>query len=248
MRRLFATAATAILLASCSGTATGPMPAASGTAQAAMPTAAVAVSASLRATLTPTLAPTPTPRVTPEPTPALRMTKSERALVRELRTDARVDCRPRRANLPWGSSAGVECFVNSDLVRRVGVYAFRDQQALEDFESEAALAATHYFVTLAAYDVDAHSGDCHNGVPGDASWPDYLPDEGDGPHGLSSWRLGCYHDEYGQANIRVTCYGGVYIGILGKTDDIKALAEWAWKAPEDQSTERDPPGICEYAD
>jgi hypothetical protein len=184
------------------------------------------------------------------------MAGAERELVDQLRKDARVDCRPRRTDLPWGALAGVECFIDSDLVSRVGVYSFGTAEALDGYSSDElseeerrdGVAATHYFVNLSDYGVEAQSGDCRDGKPGDASWPDYLPDYGIGPHELSPWRWGCYHDEYDHANIRVTCYRGIYIGILGKTSDIRALTKWAWKAPEDQTDGRDPPGICEAGD
>ena len=70
MRRLFATAMAAMLLVSCGGTATSPTPAASGPAQAGIPTAAVAPSSSQHATSTPSLEPTLTSTPTPKPTPA----------------------------------------------------------------------------------------------------------------------------------------------------------------------------------
>ena len=253
MRGFGAILAVAVLLAGCAATVTSPSPPASSIAQSVRPSASDPPSPGSSLTPLPSPAgslvpPTSTPKPTPKPTQPQTMTNAELELVDQLRKDARVDCRPRRTDLPWGSDAGVECFVDSALVNRVGVYGFTDEEALKDFESPEGLAATHYFVTLADYGVDAGSGDCRNGIPGDASWPAYLADEGDGPHGLRSLRWGCYRDEYNHANVRVTCYGGVYIGILGKTSDIKALSRWTWKLPGDQSPDRDPPGICEYPD
>ena len=42
---------------------------------------------------------------------------------------------------------------------------------------------------------------------------------------------GCYFNELGIANVRVTCGGGIYIGI-GEDDDLVSLWEWAWAGRE----------------
>lgn len=118
--------------------------------------------------------PRPTTKATVTPTAATALSKAERALPAQLRVDARVDCRPRRQDLPSGASTGVECYVDTPLVARVGIYGFvggDDEQLLPG-----------YFSRLSDYGVEPGTGDCLAGTPGDASWPDYLPDEGDG-HG-----------------------------------------------------------------
>jgi hypothetical protein len=256
-RRATPVAILGVILVACSA---GAQPDASDPVIVATPTAtsppasATPMSPVGVASHTPT--PSPTGQPTPSPAPAPKLSKAEQGLVGALREDARVDCRPRRADLPWGASAGVECRGNSTLVSRVGVYALDDPVALESFvgaglepnEAVDQMAATVYFARLGDYDVAPQSGNCRKGKPGDASWPDYLPDSGIGPWDLSPWRWGCYLDEYNQANIRVTCYGGVYIGIVGKTSDIAALSKWAWRPPNGQSADRDPPGICYLPD
>src|SRR6188508_3503689 len=45
-------------------------------------------------------------------------------LLASIRADARVGCAPRTENLPDKATAGIECAIGSDLVDRVGVYAF----------------------------------------------------------------------------------------------------------------------------
>jgi hypothetical protein len=46
----------------------------------------------------------------------------------------------------------------------------------------------------------------------------------------------------------LTCYGDVYIGILGKGRDIAPLYAWAMRVAAGESTQRDPPGICARPD
>ena len=96
--------------------------------------------------------------------------------------------------------------------------------------------------------VDLGSGDCAAGTPGDANWPTYLPDEGSDGTGPSELRIGCYRDENGIANVRVTCYGNVYIGVLARSRDIAPVYAWAQRVASGESTDRDPPGICARPD
>lgn len=105
-----------------------------------------------------------------------------------------------------------------------------------------------YMARLEERGIALRSGDCPAGRPGDASWPDYLPDEGPEGAGPSETRIGCFRDENGIANIRLTCYGDVYIGILGKGGDIAPLYAWAWRLQPGESPDRDPPGICARRD
>jgi len=95
--------------------------------------------------------------------------------------------------------------------------------------------------------VNPRTGDCLAGIPGDSSWPKYLPDE-DEDLGYRAERSGCFLDQRGIANVRLTCYGSLYVGILGKNADIAGLYKWAWRVADGDSTDRDPPGICAAPD
>ena len=129
--------------------------------------------------------------------------------------------------------------VGSNLVDRVGVYAFATP--------EDALAA--YIARMAGYGVALRSGDCSAGKAGDQAWT-----PGDGPNegGDQPWRTGCFLDENGKANVRAICgleagSGEVarYIGVLGASTKIKPLLDWT-NAYEDgvDTPVPSPPGIC----
>ena len=156
-----------------------------------------------------------------------------------LRADARVGCAPRTNNLPPKATDGIECVVRSDLVDRVGVYAFATPQD--------AFAA--YIGRMAGYGVALRSGDCETGKPGDQAW---TPGDGPGGGGDQPWRTGCFLDENGKANVRTICgleagTGEVarYIGVLGASKKIKPLLDWT-KAYQDgvDVPVPSPPGIC----
>ncbi len=171
-------------------------------------------------------------------TPLSAATADEAALIAALRTDAAVRCAPRRTDLPVLATAGVDCRVGSSLVERVGAYRFRDARD----------AATTYLDRLAAYDVAPTTGDCLAGTGGDAAW---MPGDGTpgadrvSVAGTGPWvvgRSGCFLDENGTANVRVTC-GSMYVGVLGRGTDPAALYRWVWDSPGSVET-GDPPGIC----
>ena len=174
-------------------------------------------------------------------TPVPTFSAAEAALVAGLRPDAAIGCAPRRTRLPTRATAGVECQVNGAVARRIGLYGFRDAR-------DAALA---YFERLSAYQISPGSGDCASGSSGDKAWR-----PGDGTAGseedrvsigdsgpLVLARIGCFVDEYGNANARVTC-GSVYVGILGRKDDLADIERWAWSSPGGPVAPGEPPGIC----
>jgi hypothetical protein len=214
-------------------------------AACAAPSEATSAVASPAVAGPPVASPPPVPEATPtelgglpeDPAPSFSPTELE--LLQGLRVDAQVDCAPAREGLPSGAVAGVECEVGSSLVARVGAYRFPKEE----------LAALAYTQRLADYGVDLRSGDCIDGRPGDAAW---IP--GDGPEeGIDvPYRSGCFVNEHGLANVRLTCpmptiaaESGNYIGILGTTGDLAALFEWAWQYPEGAEMEvPTPPGIC----
>ena len=167
-------------------------------------------------------------------------TDVEADLIAGLRSDAIVHCAPRRKELPVRATAAVECRINSDPVSRIGAYRFRD----------AGDAALTYFERLALGDVDPASGDCAAGTSGDAPWMSGDGTAGDSEDrvafgGSDRWvvgRSGCFLDD-GAANVRLTC-GSTYIGIVGRSEDIAALHEWAWRSQAGQVPSGEPPGIC----
>ena len=191
-----------------------------------------------------TPSPSVAPTVTPAPTksPASDMTAAERKLVAMLRPDAAVDCAPRRTDLPEEAIRAVECHPDDPLVASVGVYEFKNEND----------AAWTYMNKLAEYGVDVSAGDCERDVPGDAAW---TPGDGVGrvhDPGVFNWensvlspnRNGCFRNENGFANVRVTC-GVAYIGVLGTRKDLSDL--YAWTRMHTAGAEMDtptPPGIC----
>jgi hypothetical protein len=175
------------------------------------------------------------PVVTPKPeaTQAVTLSPAERDLVAELRDDAVVNCTPRRTDLPPRAVAGVECRPDSDVVERVGIYRFRSDE-------DAALA---YLERMASYGVRLDTGRCDLGEPGDQSsglegGPTVVFDG----KTLDARRNGCFLDENGIANYRLTCWGrALYVGVLGRTSDLAALNNWVQMGIAETPG---PPPIC----
>jgi hypothetical protein len=181
------------------------------------------------------------PSTLPVPSPDPSLTTDEVALAAYLRAGVGVGCLPRRDDLPPRATVGIECRPADALVARVGIYGFGTANA------DPEPARDTYLERMAAAGVAPGSGDCAAGHAGDASWPSSLPDEGDDGK-LRPTRAGCFLDENGVANVRVTCYGDLYIGVLGRTIDLRALVAWAWAVAPGESVDRDPPGICAAPD
>jgi hypothetical protein len=193
----------------------------------------------------------PLPAKPPKPTapPAPTFTAAEKALLAQIRPDARKDCAPRRADLPKKATAGVECRPSNGPAARVGFYAFPSDR----------LAALAYFDRLAEFGVKPLTGDCFHGVPGDLAWTpgDGEPELEDDPdsgividgYAYIVYRDGCFVDDEGMANIRITCGGGVYVGVLGRTADLGALSHWTeTNAPGVEVSVPSVPGICYFQD
>ena len=168
----------------------------------------------------------------------------EAALLEIIRSDARVACAPRRVDLPPAATAGIDCAPDTDLVARVGAYQFPTDRD----------AAKVYFDRLAEHGVLPLSGDCAAGQPGDGPW---TPGDGvvqpDDPAAIVvrgelyvTHRAGCFLNENGIANYRVTCGRGISIGILGANGNLAALTEWSlmYVLDEDSVDTPSPPGIC----
>jgi len=156
------------------------------------------------------------------PTVAPTFAPAESALIAGLRPDAAIACAPRRSRLPARAISGVECRVNAAVVKRIGLYGFRDaHDALQIYRER-----------MASYHVALSSGDCAAGSAGDRAWR-----PGDGG------RIGCFLDEYDHANVRVTC-GSTYIGMLGRDADLADVDRWSWASPDGPVASGEPPGIC----
>lgn len=214
----------------------------------AAPTAAPPASPAPVATPAATPAPSQSP-ATPAPDPAF--TPEEAALLAQLRPDARQDCTPRRRDLPKDAVAGVECRPDDALVARVGIYRF---EAANEWVSARNVAAYTYMTRMAEAGVDVNAGDCDRDVPGERPWgPD--GDGGDlSDPTLFNWenailspdRIGCFGDENGTANVRLTCGDGTYVGVLGRRGDLSELSDWTQRFPEGQApgTGDGEPGLC----
>jgi hypothetical protein len=161
-------------------------------------------------------------------------------LLGALREDAKVNCAARTEGLPQNATAGIECVLDTDLVERVGVYRFDTLEA----------AAAAYIARLAGYGVSLRSGNCEGGAAGDTAW---IPGDGPGDGGDQPYRIGCFLDENGTANVRLTCDeypsalggGARYIGVLGSGADLAGLTAWAQQYPEgSEMSVPTPPGLC----
>ena len=115
------------LVAACAGTAS-PLPTSPGAgapspaAPSAAPTSAPSATPGSPASPTPATTPDASLKPAPSDEPAPSFSASEKTLLEALRMDARIDCAPRRADLPGGAVAGIECRIATAHVDREGVY------------------------------------------------------------------------------------------------------------------------------
>lgn len=160
----------------------------------------------------PIVAPTPAP---PDP-PALGFTPAERYLLDGVRRGA-TGCEPAGGSddLPRDAIAGIECNSTDPAVARVGFYLFGNTDDM----------LNAYVARMTAEGVRLDSGSCLDGEA-DAA---YVPGEG-----LIPYRVGCFVNDEGYGNYRLTMPGyHVYIGILGRTADLRALDDFAWLGNQD---------------
>ena len=232
------TVAIAVVLVSIAAACTSSPPSSSGpvTASASPSAPAASPSPSSPPSVTPA---TPPPTLAPSFAPSPSLTPDEVALARNLRVDAATGCVPRRTDLPPHAILGVECRPADPLVAAVGTYSFAG--------ADPEPARDTYLERMAAAGVKPASGDCKAGSPGDRAWPTTVDDKGD-DGGLLPTRSGCFLDENGIANIRLTCYGDISVGVLGRTKEVAALYAWSWKVANGESVDRDPPGLCAAPD
>ena len=226
-------------------------PAASPGGIAAIPTATVYPSELPSPTLSATQPSAATPRPGPaEParpqapagteaparTPVPDFSEDEFHMLNDVRPDAAVNCVPRRADLPVGATAAIDCRPEAGPAEQVGVYRFQANDA-----------ARTYLDRMTAAGVPLRQGDCWNGEPGDtAAFP------GDGESREFEYRgefyhfvrSGCFHNELGFANVRVLCDSGTYVGVLGHGRDLAELYRWTVELPESADDTPSLPGIC----
>ena len=206
-----------LILAACGAApiAPSPVPSASPTAPSAPPSVAPPSVAP-----SPTAPPSPTsPAATPEPSPAqvpADFTAAERYLLDGARRGA-IDCEPAGGSddLPKDAIAGIECDSDDPAVARIGFYLFANDADMLDA----------YFLRMNAEGVSRDSGTCNEGEGEGA----YTPGEGE----IAS-RNGCFINDEGFANYRATLPGAhVYIGVLGRSGDTRALDAFAWRFNQD---------------
>jgi hypothetical protein len=156
---------------------------------------------------------TPAPTVTPSPAEPT-FSRAERYLIDGiLRGEG--DCSPVRGDrLPSRAIAGIDCDLIGSPVARVGYYLFHTEADMLDV----------YVARMEAEGIALESGDGCFAREGESV---YVPwDEADG---IGPYRHGCFVNDEGYGNYRVTLPGAhVYVGLLGRTADMRALEEWAF--------------------
>jgi len=158
-------------------------------------------------------APVPTPPASEAPTPVV-LTSDERYLLDGVLRGA-IDCRPVRDALPGQAIAGIECGSDDPAVARVGFYLFASDEDMLDV----------YFHRMRLEGVELDTGGCLDGEGEGA----YIPEEGPQPD-----RHGCFVNGEGYANYRATISGThLYIGVLGRTANMRALLDFAWVGSQD---------------
>ena len=125
------------------------------------------------------------------------------------------DCSPvRGGDLPGRAIAGIDCDLVATPVARAGYYLFADDEGMLDA----------YFARMRAEGIEPESGDGCFKQAGESGYIPWDPDDG-----LAPYRHGCFVNDQGYGNYRLTLPGAhVYIGLLGRTADMRALEDWAF--------------------
>jgi hypothetical protein len=128
-----------------------------------------------------------------------------------------IGCDPVRRDLPPKAIAGIDCSSDDPGVARVGFYLFASEADMLDA----------YVARMTVEGVRLDSGNCRDGEHEGA----YIP----GPEDeFVAYRGGCFINDEGFANYRATLGGShVYIGVLGRTDDMPYLEDFAWRGNQD---------------
>jgi hypothetical protein len=183
----------------------------------ASPVSLPSPSADPSVTPAPSGSPTATAQPTAKPSPVVT-NMNERYLIAGARRDVS-RCVPVRTGLPPRAIAGVECRATDAHVAKVGFYLFKTDKDTVNAYVERMRAE--------GIELDSAGGPCIDGE-GDGA---YVPWEGPG---IAPWRNGCFLNDAGYANFRATLPGShVYIGVLGRSADMAALADFAWKGNQD---------------
>jgi hypothetical protein len=127
------------------------------------------------------------------------------------------DCSPVRGDaLPGAAIAGIDCDLVASPAARMGFYLFKNDDDLLDV----------YMARVSVENLIVDSGAC---VPGEGEGA-YIP----AGEEFSPDRHACYVNDQGFGNYRATLPGvHVYMGLLGRTKDMRSLEDWAWLGNED---------------
>ena len=207
-----------VILAACGAS---PAPSASAVPSAALsqgavsptPTFQPSPSASPSAEPSATLVPTPGP--TAQPTP-VAFSRAEQYLIDGIMR-GESDCSPVRGDgLPGLAIAGIDCALVGTPVARMGFYLFRNDEDMLDA----------YMARVSVENLVVDSGAC---VPGEGESA-YIP----AGEEFSPDRHACYVNDQGYGNYRATLPGvHVYMGLLGRSKDMRSLEDWAWLGNQD---------------
>ena len=214
----------AALIQAAYGAATPPIgpstePSAARSQGAPSPTPSTQSSPAASPSASPTASPPGTPAATagrsPAPTP-IALSRAERYLVDGI-ARGEFDCSPvRGASLPGLAIAGIDCDLVGSPAARMGFYLFKSDDDM--------LKA--YLARVSAENLVVESGAC---VPGEGEGA-YIPAGDD----FSPDRHACYVNAQGYGNYRATLSGvHVFVGLLGRTRDMRSLEDWAWLGNED---------------
>lgn len=228
--RTFVLAASFVAVIAVAGCQSGPVqPVPSPSRDAGVPTATPMPPASPEPSVTPRPsqpaptaqppAPTakPAPVATSKPKPVKpTFNVDEKYLLAGILRGAK-DCAPVRDGLPSRSRAGIECASDHRAVSRIGFYMYdRDEDMV-----------AAYIARMAREGIELESGaDCRVGE-GEGAYVPWEPGE------IGPMRAGCFINDQGYANYRVTTGYGIYIGILGRTDDMGALEDFTFLGSQD---------------
>jgi hypothetical protein len=167
----------------------------------------------------PSATPAPTVRPTPAPTPrptALTFSRAERYLIDGIMR-GESDCSPVRSGLPGRAIAGIDCDLIGSPVARIGYYLFENDDDMLDV----------YMARMSVENIVIDSGACAPGE-GESAYIPYAENE------TAPDRHACFVNDEGYGNYRATLSGShVYVGLLGRTADMRSLEDWAWFGNQD---------------
>jgi len=165
---------------------------------------------------TPAATPASTAKPTPKPTP-VAFTRAEKYLIEGIMR-GESDCSPVRGNaLPGLAIAGIDCDLVASPAARMGFYLFKNDDDMLDA----------YMARVSVENLIVDSGACVPGA-GEGAYIPYGEDE------LAPARHACYMNAEGYGNYRATLPGAhVYMGLLGRSEDMQKLEDWAWLGNED---------------